>query len=368
MSSDNLNALEMIKKIREQNKKRASKYYEKNKEAIAEKRKAKRAQVRELLAQAQPLPPAEEKKEELKSATLQQVVRIIEAQPGSKETIKTYVDNAKRLSTILDITDFFTAFNDAPNVIDKIEKARTKTGKKELFSLNSKKGLYQAIVKLNDLLQLKIPKKDYELYMKRFDVFKVDSKKQTKAKADDEEVMDFNEYLKDVKETYGVGSKEYLIAELYHFRGFRDDLQFKIIQNNSDADKQDTNYVVVPLDKKTNCTIILNTYKTHKKYGQFVLKVPAPLTNLIKKYVECNHLEYGSFLFKEKKLSSFISNFNRKIGLPITINTLRQMRISKYHQDRELTTEEEVDLAREMHHSVGASAGYKRQVATRSKK
>lgn len=360
MLSDEESAIERIKKIKEQNKKRSRKYYEKNKEAITEKRKVKRLQVQSL--------PTEEKKEELKLLTLQQVVRIIEALPGSKKTITTYIDGAKRLSTILDITNFFIAFNDALKVIERIEKAKTTTGKKELFSLNSKKALYQTIIKLNDLLKLNIPQKEYELYMKQFDIFKVDSKKQTKAKADDEEVMDFDEYLKDIKNAYDVGSKEYLIVELYHFRGFRDDLQFKIIQKESDADKEDNNYIVVPLDKKTNCIILLNKYKTHKRYGKFILKIPTPLTNLIKNYIESNGLEYGSFLFKEKKLSSFISKFNRKIGLPITINTLRQMRISKYHQERELTTEEEVDLAREMHHSVGASAGYRRQVTTRSKK
>jgi hypothetical protein len=38
------------------------------------------------------------------------------------------------------------------------------------------------------------------------------------------------------------------------------------------------------------------------------------------------------------------------------------MRISKYHDKRELTSEEEVDLAREMHHSVSSSAGYKRNI------
>lgn len=337
--SDADKAIETLNKLKEQNKQRAVKYYEKNKEAI----KIKRREVRNSK----------------KPKTLEQVIEILNAMESPKDTIKMYIDSAKRLTTILNITNFNTAFHNASNVIEQINNARKKIGNKEPYSLNSKKSIYQAIIKLNNILNLNIPKEDHDLYMKQFDILKVDSKKQTTQRANDEEVIDFDTYLNTVKETFGQDSKEYLIAELYHFRGFRDDLQFKILEKETDMNEE--NYIIVPTNKRTNCTIVLNTYKTHQKYGQIIIKVPLYLSNLIKNYIKNNKIEYGNHLFKQAKLSRFIALFNKKLNLPITINTLRQMRISKYHNKRELTTEEEVDLAREMHHSVSSSAGYKRR-------
>ena len=332
--SDVDKAVEILNKLKEQNKARANRYYEKNKEKIS----IKRQQVRVSK----------------KKKTLEQIIQTLTERDVPKDTTKLYIDNAKRLSTILNITDFMTAFHNASDVIEKINNATKTTGDKGLYSINSKKAMYQSIMKLNDIASLNIPKEDYDQYLKQFDILKLDSKKQTKVRTEDEKVMDFDEYLDIVKNHFGSESKEYLIAELYNFRGFRDDLQFKIAKEATD----DVNYII---PGKRVYTIVLNTYKTHKKYGSFIIKLPIALSKLIKDYISRNKLEFGDYLFKNK-LSRFIVLFNKKLNLPITINTLRQMRISKYHNKRELTSEEEVDLAREMHHSVSSSAGYKRNI------
>lgn len=78
--SDVDKAIETLNKLKEQNKQRAVKYYEKNKEAI----KIKRREVRNSK----------------KPKTLEQVIETLNAMESPKDTIKMYVDSAKRLTTI----------------------------------------------------------------------------------------------------------------------------------------------------------------------------------------------------------------------------------------------------------------------------
>ena len=80
--------------------------------------------------------------------------------------------------------------------------------------------------------------------------------------------------------------------------------------------------------------VLLNDYKTIEKYGQKKLKMPQILSNQIRKYMVDKKLRYNDYLFGESKLSSFISNFNKKLlqhgyvlGFKITINTLLLFRL-----------------------------------------
>jgi len=74
-------------------------------------------------------------------------------------------------------------------------------------------------------------------------------------------------------------------------------------------------------------------------------------------------LEYGDYLLGKSKLSGFIKKFNDKMDLPVkvTINKLRQMRVSKKLQNNP-TAEDRVKLGREMKHSVTTSEKYKRKI------
>jgi hypothetical protein len=173
--------------------------------------------------------------------------------------------------------------------------------------------------------------------------------------------MDFDEYLELVEKEYGVGSQQYLIASLYHLDGFRDDLQLKIIQDEDDSESNKINYVVVPRNKK-NCTIILNVYKTSKKYGQVLIPIPDRLSKLIKYFVTGYNLKYGQYIFGDKPLTKYISDFNRTMGLDVTINTLRQMLVSKAMQGG-LDAAGRVLLAHKLHHSPVTSDDYLHDVA-----
>ena len=101
-------------------------------------------------------------------------------------------------------------------VIYKIETATLKNDSSKIYSNNSKKGIYQTILKLVDTLGIKISKNAKDLYIEKFETCAVQSHLDTKEKISKDEVLDFNEYLEKVKQHFGEDSKEFLIASLYN--------------------------------------------------------------------------------------------------------------------------------------------------------
>ena len=77
--------------------------------------------------------------------------------------------------------------------------------------------------------------------------------------------------------------------------------------------------------------------------------------------MENNNIQYNDYLFGKSKLSGFIKKFNDKMDLPITINKLRQMKVSKVLNNNP-SIEERVKLGREMKHSTTTSEKYKRKI------
>ena len=60
----------------------------------------------------------------------------------------------------------------AKTVIYKIETAKKKKDPTKLYSLNSKKAIYQSLLKMVDNLDIKLSKNARELYNDRFEVMK----------------------------------------------------------------------------------------------------------------------------------------------------------------------------------------------------
>jgi hypothetical protein len=360
MPSDAEQRLEAIKL---QSKTRAKKYYDAHKEEIAERRKAKR-----ILLKAKPqLSVQEQKNEEIKNLSVINMIKLINNTEGLSDTSKkSYRSESIKLARILNITDFTTAFLDSKKVIEKIEKAMKVTGKKDTYSINSKKQMYQSILKLvDDIMKINIPNKSRKDYTAKFETTKFISNMEADANTLDNEVMDYDEYLDMVKKRYGEVSKEYIIASLYHLSGFRDDLQLELIPNETPETKANIkrNYLVVNQKLSgVRYTMILNHYKTDKKYESDTIKIPVGLSNIIKKYIESKDLHYGDYLFGDKKLSSTIIKFNRNMNLDIGINQLRQMRVSKHLANGDITPEKRVELAMEMKHAPQTTSRYKRTI------
>lgn len=387
---------------------RAKAYYERNKEKIAERRKAQRQACREALGKESPVaepepekklvapkrvrrpvlakpipkeepaPVATEPEPEKKLVAPKRVRRPVLAKPvltfekaeqiisespaiTSDESRKLYRNHLKTVKEILQCDNLVDCFQDAPKVIQTLNDAKQKRDPSKGYSVNSKKAYTQMILKLSDVLGITLSKETKQAYVDAFDVLKLDSKSETKARQEDakeskEEALTFQEYLPKVKEHYGEESKEYLIASLYSLYGFRDDLQLRMVPKPDDKADNQLEYPT-KTNKLKNYRIHLNRYKTDKKYGTKVIDIPKTLNNPITRYRIKHKLVDGSYLFGDKPLSGFVSNMNKAIGLPLTINNLRELHVAPVIEG--MSSTDRVELAKKMNHSPATSEHYR---------
>lgn len=337
-----------LQKIKEQNKIRAKRYYEAHKTSIAEKRRAKKSDVIE--------PTAHE------AFTFEKAVQIIQEKVESKNSQKVYINTLRVFMDMMKSNDLHESLKDSNRVIETIESAKPRNSE-ESYSINSRKTFYQMILKLITTLELPIDKKEVDNYKEKFEELKLESLDQTKERvaSDDKKVMNFEKYIALIKEKFGEQSKEYLIALLYQLYGFRDDLQLKIVSKKPDDTEH--NYIVIPKLNIHRHYIILNQFKTAKKNGQQIIDIPMFMARIIREYAKQHGLVENLYLFGDKSLSGYIKKFNQKIGLPITINTYRQMRVSSALSSTEKPSAKyRIKIAKEMNHSTMASEKYVRKM------
>jgi hypothetical protein len=269
-----------------------------------------------------------------------------------------YRNHLKTMVEILGCKDLVTCFQDAPEVIKKLDNAKQKRDPTKGYSINSKKSYVQMVLKLSDVLGIPLTAETKQQYVDAFDTLKLDSKEQTKARQEEakeskEEALTFDKYLPMVAEKFGKDSKEYLIASLYSINGFRDDLQLRLVRVPDD--KADNQLVVAKPGHPYR--ILLNRYKTDAKYGLKTVTVPPEISNLIRSYITKNKLKIDNFLLGPNKLTGFISKFNKEMGLPVSINTYREMLVAPVIDT--MTSAERVQLAKKMGHSPATSEHYK---------
>ena len=355
-----------LEQIRALSRARSKKYYEANQAKISVRRQAERVEKTECIKNKGTCeskePEAKPEEEDNSKLVLTRDVSTSKLTDKIESTSskKFYTDTLKTLEHILDCADFNKCLKNSKTVIYKIESATQKKDPSKLYSTNTKKGLYQAILKLVDTLNIKISKNAKDAYVNKFESHAVESHINTKQKVANDEVMDFEAYLEQVKAKFGPVSKEFIIASLYDLNGWRDDLILKVVPR---ASKDLTeNYIIVPSDKKKNLSIELNVYKTAGKYGQDVITIPQTLSKLIRQYMDNKTIVYDDYLFGSKGLSGFIKKFNDKMGLDISINKLRQMRVSKITSNVDITPAERVALAKSMKHKALTSDKYVRKV------
>ena len=113
-------------------------------------------------------------------------------------------------------------------------------------------------------------------------------------------------------------------------------------------DKQ--NYLVVPKLKSKNLSILLNAYKTVKKYGKETININKEYSKLIRNYIETYNKQYNDFLFNATSLSKYVSTFNKKLGLNYTINTIRKMKVSTGLLEADGDASKILEIAKQAHH------------------
>jgi len=159
-----------------------------------------------------------------------------------------------------------------------------------------------------------------------------------------------------------------LLMKLYINRMLRDDYGgLNLIKDNDNLDNKKNYYNI------NTHEIILNEYKTNKKYGRVIYRLPDNIVNFIKKYnlddIKNKYLIVNKYLnpYSELKLTTRIRQILNKLyggvnrELQLSINTLRQSKITQLLDTPGHTYKERENLADEMLSSVDLqSNNYKR--------
>ena len=206
-------------------------------------------------------------------------------------------------------------------------------------------------------------------YKKEFEILKIESSKQQEIKQNELELLNYDDYMDTILEEYGRYSREFLTIAMYKVNTFRDDLgELLVIDKPPKKMNDDQNYIVVPELKSKNLSILLNAYKTVSKYGKETIKINKEYSKLIRAYIETNNIDYNDFLFDTKSLSKYISNFNKKIGLKYTINTLRKMKVSSALAEADGDASKILEIAKQAHHHPNTGKNvYKHKLKSKKK-
>ena len=127
------------------------------------------------------------------------------------------------------------------------------------------------------------------------------------------------------------------------------------------ASKKQPNVVVIPTKASEAVQIYIGDYKTSKgPYDPIDINLSKRTSDLLRKYVVENRLQYGQPLFGKTGLSTTVSSMNSKMGYRIAmgVNFLRYM--SAPSKGENLTSDELAHLAHEIRHSVEAQYKYMR--------
>lgn len=361
-------------KVKEQSRLRSQRYYEKNKLIIAERRKAKRRQIKEILTNHEPeiVPRREESVEPIKkklkikitanqTLTLPLCIQFFENNMTyssgdkllAKSTVEKYKKNIKQFFNLTGKNDLRPYLDNPQTVYDTINNSK--------LSIASKTDICVAILKLlNNNIVPNYSKAKYDLIDGYFRIFKGESDAIRKTKITDEkQAVDRLPVLeKLIKDKYGVNSKENIIMGLYREVPKRDDFYLKIVETNPKTPTE--NYLVVP--KKGAVSVIVNIHKTGEQYKAETEKLSASLSGEIRAYMQGNKLKTGDFLFTNKKLGPFIKTMFGKVGKP-EINgptALRHSKVASTLSNKDITIQEATALAKTMKHSVKMQKGYNR--------
>lgn len=161
--------------------------------------------------------------------------------------------------------------------------------------------------------------------------------------------LQFDEYstmLDDyIKNNSGrVSYKYWVIGNLYILavtRRVQDYALMKVAQTLKDTLDLNFNYFVL-----SNTTFIFNQYKTSYSYGQEKIKVPAPLSKILKDFVKSEHLRVGDLMFNNEM---YIHRAIKDV-FATSVNKIRRAQNIKFYGGK--TKDEITEHARQMGHSV----------------
>lgn len=370
---------EKIEHIKQLNRERQKRYYEKNKAKICEKKIKDRADLKKCREEKQavqqtppePSPPVIVKRiVKINKKTGKMIgrrpiydeafiVNFLEKNIEKIANRKTMISNTKILFRLTECNDLGICLQKPEKLISEIENGE-QTRKEGKYTVNSKKSLYYLINFLIQKLEIPLSNEIKNRYKNLLEEYKIESDNERLQRQANNEfsVMPYNEYMKKVLDAYGENSKQYLVVCMYNELTVRDDFQLEIIRTKAEAVDKNKNYMIVPRGKGV-ITFYIQEYKTSQRYGTIDFKTSPGLTRLLKNYMESKNLTYGDQLFP--KLSDFICKMNKDIGVEKGgVNFIRQSKITQEIFKNKISPAERVQLANLMRHSPVSQLKYVR--------
>jgi hypothetical protein len=337
-----MNDTEKLELMRVANRERQKRFYEKNKAQILQKKKSDRDQLRVInTPKPEIVIPT--------SFTLEMVLEVI-SKIETENTRKKYTADLKRVFKLSGIQVFVGSIEEHNIIKKSVSESK--------YSLSTQRGSIQSILVFIDLSKFDIDKKVLARYALLLDVAKVktDDELEERQKNPDNAVIPYDEYLELIYEKYPVNSKERLVALLYKEVPCRDNFGSLKLIDSLDEDNGVGNFLL------RNCeNVILNDYKTKNVYDKVVYDLSSKLSEVLLDYIDA--CEIKEYLFPDnvkKGLSQYVIAMNKKIGLKISINTLRKMSVSEFLAKADITAEDRMEQSRKMCHSENTQKKYKR--------
>jgi len=285
--------------------------------------------------------------------------KLIELEIAEKHSILLYIGRIKTIMDRLQCDDFLKCINTL-DFIDNLESLKRLDGSP--YSINSIRAFYEAIVYTISHLKLKISPKIKTILQDKKAIYKTDAIAYQEQKQATEHIPSFEEYENKVIETFGKDSMMHLITRLYYeTEGARDNFGLVIVDNREQINPDSgENYIIVP--SSGELTIVIDQFKTNKKYIGYDLKLSLELSNILRQYIKENGRSVGDYLFGKQKLSKTISQANKIMGFTGigAVNLFRKMMASYIEYDK-LPTREQQKIANRFKHSIELHKKYLRQ-------
>jgi hypothetical protein len=367
--------------IKQQNRDRAKRFYEGNKDVILQKRKDRRLKVNDIIkkfndmtvnkpTQPAPVQPPIIGKEIImikrkptpttQKLTLEYCKNQMNGMtatgstvPLEQSTIEKLKKNIKQFFTLIKNDDIRPLLENPQTIIDTIEKTP--------YKLATRLDVLVSVLKLiHNKIIPDYPHTKYELLDKYYQKVKKESTEERNQKATDpKHAVDKIETLKKlIIDKYGVVSKENIILNLFIEAPKRDDYYLKIVPTEKETDDKH-NYIIVP--NKGNIKILINKHKTDKKYQAELEPLSPALTKTIKEYIDKNKIT--DYLFSEKKIGPFIKKMFMNVKKDINgVSALRHIIVANAFSNKDITLDQSSRLGDIMKHKPATQAQYKRLV------
>ncbi len=286
--------------------------------------------------------------------TLTEVLGLISNDQSytSDSTRKTHISAMNRIFSIVEsLKQLNKNYKTFVSTLENDKNYSTNTIKSTISSL-------LAIINNNDIKI--INSKNMKALVNLYNKYILMSNDEQVVKNQNVSVPTWSKYLIKSERFFGKGSKQYLIASLYHALSVRDDFANLIFVRMSDVDN-DTSKNYLAVTERDDYYIVLNQYKTANSYKQIEFKLPLKVKRLVKTWLSNNGILFNQSVFKESSLSPFVTKMHRDLGYGDlgqgAINLFRKMSVSGLEGS---SYEEKVEKASSMAHGILTQQKYKR--------